>query len=79
MSSDGPIEPIHGIEPMQTPPARGLREKSYHLFTWFLENTLLWKRFQNSNDLNRSKKRRGTSKPDDQEAPEKTSGFDIKA
>jgi hypothetical protein len=78
MSSDDPIEPIHGIEKMETTPARGLREKSYHLFSRLLENTLIWKRFQLSNDLNKSKFKRKQN-PEEPPPPEDPSGFDTKA
>lgn len=77
MSSDDPIEPIHGIEPMETRPARRLRDRGYHVFTRLLENALRWKRFQFSNDLNKSKFKRN-QKPDEPEPPETSPGFDTK-
>ena len=79
MSSDDPIEPIHGIENIELQPARSLRDRGYHVFTRFLENTLAWRRFQLSNQINKSKQRRGNPKPEEPQDPEKPSGFDAKA
>jgi hypothetical protein len=78
MASDDPIEPIHEIEKLEIRPARGLREKSCHLFSRLLENSLFWKRFQFSNQINRSKLNRVDPKPDEPEEPEKSSGVDEK-
>ncbi len=82
MASDDPIEPIHGIEPMQMRPTQGLRNRGYYVFARFLENLVKWKRFELSNDRNKSKQRRAKPEPDTVEAAdesEKTSEFDIKA
>ncbi len=76
MASDDPIEPIHGIEPMQTRPARGLRDRGYYVFARFLENLLRWKRFEISNDLNKSKHRRKSTEPQLTEKFEDHSEFD---
>ena len=79
MASDDPIEPIHGIEPMQMRPTQGLRNRSYYVFARFLENLVKWKRFELSNDRNKSKKRRMNpelDKPETLEEPKKTSEFD---
>lgn len=78
MASDDPIEPIHRIEPMEIRPARGLRDRGYYVFARFLENLVKWKRFELSNDRNKSKQRRGQPRPDEPETPEKTSEFDTK-
>ncbi|HTC20246.1 MAG TPA: hypothetical protein VK859_05315 [bacterium] len=79
MASDEPIEPIHGIEPMQMRPARGLRNRGYYVFARFLENLVRWKRFELSNDRNKSKQRRGSPTANESEEPENTTGFDAKA
>ena len=78
MASDDPIEPIHGIEPMQMRPTQGLRNRSYYIFARFLENLVKWKRFELSNDRNKSKQRRKRTEPDESQEPEKTSEFDTK-
>jgi hypothetical protein len=79
MASDDPIEPIHGIEPMRMRFTQGLRNRGYYVFARFLENLMRWKRFELSNDHNKSKQRRMKLTTAEPEEIENTSTFDTKA
>lgn len=79
MASDDPVEPIHGIERTDARPVPGIRERGYRLFTRFLENTLLWKRFQLSNEMNKRKKGSRDQKPQEPDGPGEEHQVDKKA
>jgi hypothetical protein len=75
MSSDDPIEPIHGIEPMQTNAVQGLRDRGYHVYSRYLENLLRWKRFEAAQEKLKKLKQLPPA-PEEPPAPESHSDFD---